>query len=346
MNPSDLNDPETMLEEEATRWVLERDDGFAAGRAEAFAEWCRSDPRHALAVTRVERSLALLGELPTVRAPLVARMAGAAASESDAKKFAGNPRSRPWVWASGMAAALALGASAWWMGQTSPAPQIYETSGSEPRRISLNDGSVVDLNANSRVEARFTAGERRLTLGAGEAHFQVAHNAARPFIVTANGISVRAVGTAFDVRLAGETVDVVVSEGKVAVDRQSDTAFFVRKQTPVIPLLVAGERTQVASRGETAPQVEKIAAAQVDSLLSWQNRMTSFVDVPLSEMVARINRCNTLQLVIGDPQLGARKVGGVIDLKQVNAFVRFLEQDGGIVSERAPTGEIILRLAR
>jgi transmembrane sensor len=74
--------------------------------------------------------------------------------------------------------------------------------------------------------------------------------------------------------------------------------------------------------------------------------MTSFTDVPLSEMVARVNRCNSTQLVLQDPELGTRKIGGVIALNQVDAFVRLLEQDGDIIAERRPDGEIILRRAR
>jgi transmembrane sensor len=73
--------------------------------------------------------------------------------------------------------------------------------------------------------------------------------------------------------------------------------------------------------------------------------MTSFADVPLREMVARVNRCNTTQLVIADQSLAERRIGGAIALDQVDAFVHLLEQDGDITAERRGS-EIILRRAR
>ena len=345
MKPTDFQDPEAELEEEATVWLLERDDGFAPGRSEAFAEWCSRNPRHAEAVARVERTLAILNEMPAVRKPLETRVGQPAPGISKVKLLAHTGRFSRGAWAASFAAMLVIGAIVWRTDQP-PAAETYEAIGTEPRRVSLADGSVVDLNSNSRVAVEFSEVERRITLETGEAHFQVAHNSARPFIVTANGISVRAVGTAFNVHLAGDKVDVLVAEGKVEVDRQESSAFFAPKKILVIPLLIAGERTQVNSHDRSAPRVEEVAPAEIHSLLSWQNRMTSFVDVPLREMVARINRCNSLQLVIGDPQLGDRKVGGVIDLKQVNAFIHLLEQDGDVVAERSPAGEIVLRRAR
>ena len=338
MTPIDFNDPEAALEEEATGWVLEREEGFAPGRAEAFAEWHARDPQHAQAVARVERTLALLDEMPALRGSLETRLGSSAARPA---------RFRRWAWAVGFVAALVVTAATWWtVRPEAPATVTYTAVGNEPRRVSLADGSVVDLNSNSRVEVQFSEGERHVILAAGEAHFQVAHNKARPFIVTASGISVRAVGTAFNVRLAGSAVDVLVSEGKVEVAREEASAFFAPTKTPLVPLLVAGERTQVTPGSEALPRVDEIPAAELHALLAWQNRMTSFADVPLSEMVARINRCNSLQLVLGDPQLGDRKVGGVIDLKQVNAFVHLLEQDGDIIADRSPAGEIVLRRAR
>lgn len=339
MSTSDSNDSDSLLEEAATEWLLEREDGFSPGRADAFAQWRSSDPRHAAAIARVEQTLALLDEMPAIRGSLEAQLGRAGAKRS--RNFS------RWSWAAGIAAAGVIGTSVWWMAKLPvPASEYYEVEGSEPQRVALSDGSVIDLNGHSRVEVQFTGDERHVTLTEGEAHFQVAHNKARPFVVTAHGVAVRAVGTAFNVRLIADRIDVLVAEGKVEVARRKTSAFFATKTTPVVPLLVAGERTQVMSTSDSIPQVEEIPATQVQSLLAWQNRMTSFTDVPLSEMVARINHCNSVKLVIGDPQLGDRRVGGVIDLKQLDAFLHLLEQDGDIVSERISSEEIVLRRAR
>jgi len=74
--------------------------------------------------------------------------------------------------------------------------------------------------------------------------------------------------------------------------------------------------------------------------------LTDFVDVPLRDVVARFNRRNETQLIVENADLGDRKIGGLIDLNQVDAFARLLEQDGDIVAERRSGREIVLRRAR
>ncbi len=347
MKGTDSQDLEADFEEEATIWILEREEGFAPGRAEAFAEWCNGSPLHSAAVARVEGTLAILNDMPAVRASLETRLGRGMGKQSGRSRVASVRRFTSWPWAAGLAAALVLGAMGWWITRPqAPVSQSFAATGTEPRRVPLADGSVVDLNLNSRLRVRFSEGERRVALDAGEAHFQVAHNATRPFIVTAHGVSVRAVGTAFNVRLTGGSVEVIVAEGKVEIDRLVASTPLPNQTVPIIPLLLAGEKTQVTPNTDSAPRVEAVAPEVVHSLLSWQNRMTSFADVPLQEMVTRINRCNVLQLVLGDPQLGERKVGGVIKLNQVNAFVQLLEQDGDIIADRSSDGVIVLRRAR
>jgi transmembrane sensor len=346
MKANDSLDPETALEELAAGWIVEREEGFAPERAQEFTAWCDRDPRHADAVARVQNTLALLNEMPAVRASLEARIGDAMERGPAKESFVSVGHFKPWPWVAGLAAALVLGAPGWWLVSTRvTAIQTYATGTNAARRVVLADGSVVDLNANSRFQAKFLAAERQVTLVDGEAHFQVAHDPAHPFVVTANGVSIRAVGTAFNVRLVGDKVDVLVTEGKVVIEQQTRSVITSRA-APIVPLLSAGERTQITPGEESAPPVEEVAQAAVHRLLSWQDRMTSFTDVPLHEMVARINRCNTTQLVLGDSELGNRKIGGVIDLHKVGAFVQLLEQDGDIIAERRPNDEIVLRRAR
>jgi transmembrane sensor len=176
MKTTDSFDGETALDELAAEWIVEREEGFASGRAEAFAEWCGRDPRHVAAVTRVESALALLNTMPSVRAPLEARISRSVEAETTAQSV----RFGSWRWAAGLAAVLAIGVGGWWVVRSStPAAQIYAADTSAPQRVALADGSVVDLNTNSQLKVRFSTGERQVTLAAGEAHFQVAHNAAR-----------------------------------------------------------------------------------------------------------------------------------------------------------------------
>ena len=343
MNKPDPFPTDETLDDEAAAWLCERDEGFTAVRKQAFAAWRNGDPRHDEAVARVESALALLAEMPAVRAPLEARVGRISGSMSSG----GDRRVVRFSFAAGMmtaAAALVMGAAAWWMTSlraSGPERYVAETT---LQRVALSDGTVVDINTRSELRVQFTARERRVTLEAGEAHFQVAPNAARPFVVMAAGVSVRAVGTAFNVRLAAGAVDVLVVEGKVEVARG---ALPPPESTVPRPLVAAGERTSVPRIGATpAPKAEKVDPAVIRSALAWQDRLTSFTDVPLREIVTRFNRCNATQLVLEDAELGARKIGGVIALDQVEAFVRLLEQEGDIASDRPATGEIVLRRTR
>src|SRR3546814_5501598 len=91
------------------------------------------------------------------------------------------------------------------------------TGRSEVRRIALEDGSIVTLNGNSAVQIRYEDDIRRVVLRRGEASFEVAHNSERPFVVSADGVKVRAVGTEFVVGSEDDGVEVTVEEGVVAI---------------------------------------------------------------------------------------------------------------------------------
>src|SRR5690349_17695531 len=183
MTNLDPKEEESRLDEAAAEWLFERDEGFAVGREQAFREWCNQDPRHAAAVTRVERMLSLLDETPAFRESLEAPVPRPEFSAP--REFAPVDQvvnRRPWAWAAGLAAALVIGTAGMWVA-THPLSSavVFAADAMEPRRVSLADGSVVDLNSKSNVRVTFSDDQRRVTVASGEAHFQVAHNAARPF---------------------------------------------------------------------------------------------------------------------------------------------------------------------
>ncbi len=319
----------------AATWLCERDEGFAPGRAEAFAAWGAADPRHAAAVARTAEALALIGEMPTVRAELEERLGVAPALAADA---VARPLFRhPAAWMGGLAAALVLGGSLWWR---APGTEHFATEAAAPREVALRDGSVMNVNTDSAASVTLTARERRVALTRGEAHFAVAHDPARPFIVTAGGVAVRAVGTAFSVRVGNAGVEVLVDEGKVQVERID-----LNELAPAA-VLSANERALIAPRNSAPPAIERVASVAIREALAWHARTTTFSDVPLRDVVARFNRRNLTQLVLVDGELGARKVGGTFALDQAEAFARLLAQDGDIATERRGENEIVLRRAR
>ena len=323
-------------------WLGERDEGFAPERAEAFAAWCAIDPRHAAAVARVEEAIELLEELPAVRPQLEQRF-GVPGANSVPAQLVPFRRFRR-TWAGGLAAVLVLGLAGWWLlSERGPDAERFSNEAGTPRRLVLRDGSIVHLNGRSELSVDFSARERRAQLGAGEAYFEVMPDPSRPFVVMAGGIAVRAVGTAFNVRLEAASVEVLVEEGRVEVAPAGTAA---PPSAAPVPQVGTGERVRVA-RNETklAPTIEKLSPGVLRQALAWHSRVTLLTDVPLADVVARFNRRNVLQLVLVDENLRERKVGGALALDQVEAFVRLLEKDGDVVAERRGD-TVLLRRAR
>jgi len=332
------------IEADAMAWLAEREEGFAPGRDAAFEAWRRRDPRHAASVAELEQVLAQLDGLAERRTEVNAhfhRVSPSAppgrASPTPAPAPVVHIRWwRPVAW-SGLAAALLLGAFLGFRALQSPAaPETrYATTTAGYERARLADGSTLELNTASAARVQFTSAERRVELESGEAHFEVAHDTARPFVVSAGGVAVRAVGTAFNVRFVSGAVEVTVTEGKVAVERAD---YHTLSTGPT--LIAANQRLALSlAPAAPAPVIEPLAPADVRAVLAWQRRVTDFSDTPLAEVTARFNRHNTLQLVITDPALESRRIGGMFALDDVEAFVRLLERDGIIRAQRQ--GDII-----
>jgi transmembrane sensor len=350
MNPSSPSDragppsAAAALEDTAIAWLTERTDGFSPAREHAFAQWLKADPRHAATVARLEQTLGLLEDLPEFRAEINTAFDRTAPVVPFAAVAAPPARRRPrvvaWV---GLAAALVLGLGIGWRTLRAPDETRYATTVSGYERARLDDGSTLELNAASAVRVQFTGAERRVKLDAGEAHFAVAHDTARPFIVSAGRVAVRAVGTAFNVRYAaGGDIEVTVTEGKVAVSgvervdpNALATAIFV----------TAGQRI-VLPKNAPLPAVEQVDPAALRAALAWQSRLADFAEAPLADVIARFNARSRIRLFLADEKLADRRIGGTFALDEAEAFVRLLERDGEIVAERRSENEIHLRRAR
>jgi len=218
-----LHENEQAVLNAAAGWLARRDRGLTAEETVAFAQWRAADPCHEAAV----EELALVwGALDDLSAASSQQRAGGVVTTPPAR-IALQPASAEarrrqhsrvrWWPAVGLAAALALVAGVSWSRRAAPveAPARYETAVGGQRTIALPDGSELRLNTDTAVSVGFGAGERRVTLERGEAFFQVAKDAARPFVVAAGRTEARVLGTAFVVRLREEESEVLVAEGHV-----------------------------------------------------------------------------------------------------------------------------------
>ena len=224
----------------ASRWLAARDARAATPEEAAeFAEWLDADIRHRVAFLRIEADWQRADRLRGVR-PLD--------RDVDPDLLERQPRRRQWLTglAAGVVLALLGGTWAW---QQHYSWQRYETRIGGFSRIVLDDGSVIDLNTNSDVRVRLRADRREVQLLRGEGRFQVAHDTQRPFVVAAAATAVRAVGTAFSVRLRdSEQVDVLVSEGKVATSPGSSLAGRPSRADEAHTTCVNRRRTCIGSR--------------------------------------------------------------------------------------------------
>ena len=343
------NPSSAAIEDAAITWLTERDDGFSPAREREFAQSLRIDPRHAATVARLEQTLGLLGELPAFRSEINTAFDRAAPvvafppATAEPPALAPAPRrwSRALAWA-GLAAALTFGSFVGWRALQPPCEIHFTTTVAGYERARLDDGSTLELNAASAVRVQFTAAERHVKLESGEAHFAVAHDTARPFIVSAGPIAVRAVGTAFNVRYAtGGDIEVTVTEGKVRIGQSGPSSSAAESA----PLVSAGQRI-VLPHHAPPPAVEKIDPATLRAALAWQSRLADFAEAPLADVIARFNARSRIQLFLADEKLADRRIGGTFALDEAEAFVRLLERDGEIIGERRSETEIHLRRAR
>jgi transmembrane sensor len=179
----------------------------------------------------------------------------------------------------------------------------------------------------------------------GEAHFTVARDAARPFTVETGGASVRAVGTAFDVRVGPTATEVIVTAGRVQLARGSPSLDSAADGVSA-PLLTAGWRAFIPARAAEPISTEQLESAVIREALSWQDARLLFSETPLAEVIARFNRRNRIQLVLADPELAALPISGSFRSENVEAFARLLATGGEIAFEHDGTDRIVLRRTR
>lgn len=330
------------IEEAAAGWLVERDHGLSAAREQELARWLRADARHEATYQALAATWTMLAD--------------AGATETAA---AARPTTR-WrgAWFTATFAAAAALAVAYFGGNVAQPAAVRERADGQfamtaktevggVRRIDLPDGSVIQLNTDSVVDVEFAPAVRRVRLARGEAHFTVAKNPQRPFVVNAGGVDVRVLGTVFNVRLKAEAVDVLVTEGHVRVGAAPDATRTPQAEERMPAELTAGQRVSVplarSQQTETIQTPVKATPAEIRQTLAWQGRRLDFDATPLSEIVAEINRYNRHQLSIADERLRDRRFGGSFPATDHETVVRMLEADFGVVAERK-SGETRLRM--
>jgi len=205
------------------------------------------------------------------------------------------------------------------------------------------------LKGDAEIREVFTSGERRVRLLRGEAYFTVTKDPKRPFMVEAGKVTVRAVGTAFAVRLEADLIDVLVTEGTVQVT-SLPKAYSVDQHPDTSSALVkAGHRAVVANSSRSPREhlsVRAVSVAEIAQSLAWHEPMLELAGAPLREVVEAFARESGRRIEIADPALAEVRIGGRFPPQDVDGFVRVLEDIYGVKSERRPDGTLVLTASR
>jgi transmembrane sensor len=334
--------PAASIQEQAFHW-WELFHGEAASSSDhrEFAEWVARSPERVEAYLQTARLLQVL-KSPQVQWPTTSAAELIHASKTSPREAlplspGAAPAGRATVrrehvfhlrLALGVAATLLLGLGvAWWRVER---PQEFTTAIGEQRSILLEDGTRVMLNTRSKLEVRLRKDQRSVRLIEGEALFDVAHDATRPFKVRASGAAFTDVGTQFNVDMRPSETTVTVIEGQVAVAEEGATQE---------SLLLAAADSVVITRGRAGtPQ----HGTNVTAAIAWTQRQLMFERRPLSEVAAEFNRYNRERIVIESIELQGQEVTGVFQAKDPTSFLDFLSNIPGVEVREGPDGAHIV----
>ena len=314
----------TQIDNEAAVWTWRLDSGdlTAAERGQLEA-WLHEDARHRHAFEELRRTWDALDRL--AQRAWDDKIALFARSERR-RGFSG----RKAYWQTAAAAVLVLGlGAALWIARR-PGMQVMSTAVGQQRHVTLADGTHMTLNTNTLLAVKLTARRRDVYLRRGEAHFDVVHDASRPFFVHAGDAVIRDVGTQFEVRLNSDRdVNVLVDEGQVEVRgpgsaaapavpdsaARGGSAAWVRAVSAGEQLLIAGPHLEVIS----------VSPRQIADDLAWRDGALVFQGEPLSQALAEVERYTRTRIVLTEPNVASLRISGRFRTDDVPGFFQALE---------------------
>ena len=346
------------IDRQAAEWMAKLDaEAPTETERAAFKVWVNERPEHRQAF---EAMIDLWGDMNVLSEVVLPRELR---EHSHNSKQAQNDPAEPALslWRrGGMVAACAVLLFAVWLlpNLGHEQSQLFVTGIGEQRRIELADGSQVLLNTNSRLQVRYSDTRRHLNLQQGEAHFEVAHNPARPFEVYAGSGLVRALGTAFSVHINKLLVEVTVTEGVVELDSADKPS----REPPEITATRVDGKTQDKGEGvqtfevglqvsagnvltydrAVLDQVELMLVKEIEKQLSWHQGLLVFEEEPLDKVVAEIGRYTELKIVIPERETRQMKVGGLFKVGDTEALFEALREGFDIHAEVASENVVYL----
>ncbi len=353
MNSSEYkNSDEERISRDAALWVVRRADGFTPQEQDEFLQWHAESPRHAHWYAVHFRMYKQLDNLALWK-PEHSDYPNKALLETNTPFFRGR-----WFW--GIAASFIISLGLFFAFLVSNPENIDHHAAVYKaetfRDLSLPDGTFVELNQGAVLNVKFTETQRLVELLSSEAHFEVAKNPARPFVVTARDVEMRAIGTAFNVKISENKVELLVTEGNVMMGKANKQPVLTTPDTfqsvdPVLsPQSMSKEVTagqisiMVLDNGEDlAQKIETVGVEEIKDILSWKPDSLSFYKTPLAQVVWEFNRRNPTKIAIQDPELENIQIVAEFYSANIEKFIAMLEFTMGIKAEFVSSNRIILK---
>lgn len=288
--------------EEAARWRVRQAQGLNPLQAAEFEQWM-AQPGHAAAFEQVSKAWDITGRASV--AQIEQLRASVSAYTTRRRRMSAGLR------AAAAAAVVACVGGGIYFTQTG---QRFNNVEASPRTVVLGDGSRVTLDTGTKLQVRYRASARELSLVTGQATFEVAHDLQRPFRVHAGGITVTARGTVFNIDTWSHGATVELLQGRVDVERGETWFSGPRQQTELSP----GQEITVEYG-----QLSKAVPGDMEAATAWRRGAIVLNNVSLARAVERVNRYGGARIVLDQPAaLANLRVSGVFQMGRPEAFAQ------------------------
>lgn len=330
-----------VIEQTASEWIVRRaNPEFSAAERAQLEAWLNQSAVHAEAFTRLQKAWSVFDR---ARQP---RFGDEILVDLARRRRARRLRSRMAI---GFAVLAVVAGLVTTRSLSKVAPEMSDRMSLVAWSVrKLPDGSIVELNRDAQIQVQFDGVGRVVTLDRGEAYFRVEKDPSRPFKVRAGGVDVVAVGTVFSVQVQKSAVEVVVTEGRVAVQNKGAApadSVVNSAPLPATTFVDAGNKASVVTGDGKHESVTTVSAMTPEALnrrLAWRAVLTEFEEMRLADAVSLINQANRVQIVLADPSIGLLSVGGSFRSDNPGGFVAIVAASFDLRVDRRGDEEIVL----
>lgn len=332
---------------EAAAWVLQLEEGNLKQEDHAaLIEWCSRSPAHTKALRDYADAWYAIDDIV---------LEGINQSPADENTLHSNNENtlhsnkplgglvKTWVVPSFVACLLLLISVSWFDYLTPVQPDTpvagvssyvtYQTDLGKQADFVLEDGSVIHLNTDSKIQVSYTQKRRLIQMIRGEAHYEVAHDPNRPFDVLAKEKQISAIGTEFAVRLTNEGLNITVTEGIVGITTpENDTTSTESDPRKTYKALLSRNDKMVIT--DQVSTIERVDAGEIEKELYWRSGKLRFDSDTLADVINEVSRYTDQQIILEDQDLQGLRIGGVFRAGETEALLKAIELTFDLKIER------------